>query len=289
MNHQLIVRILHFPVVKLILGLAICISVGFLGLEATNRILISSALTDTQKDLAGSSVSALLVIIVYCLFFRWCEKRRITELSIQKLPKNFVLGAISGSVILSLTIYWMFLLGDFTILSSHPFLKLLPDMGVNFTNSIIAETLFIGIFFRILEEKLGSWFSVWLMTAIFAVIHLMIPQGSIAGALAIGLNAGFLLGASYIFTRSLWCPIGIHFAWDFMQSHFYGASVNGIPAYLSLFTTRIEGPNLISGGYFGPQGSIQSGLFCLSAGFLFMAMSQKRKRMIQPNWKIFKG
>jgi hypothetical protein len=98
-------------------------------------------------------------------------------------------------------------------------------------------------------------------------------------------EGGLLLGAAYIYSRNLWLPIAIHFAWNFMQSGIFGAITSGNEQTNSLFTTKITGPTLITGGAFGPEGTIQAILFCLIATIIFMYLNVKRNKLIRPYWK----
>jgi membrane protease YdiL (CAAX protease family) len=75
-------------------------------------------------------------------------------------------------------------------------------------------------------------------------------------------EAGLLLSAGYIFSRSLWLPIFLHFAWDFAEPGVFGAINPGITIDQSLLTSKIDGPLILTGGQLGPQNSIQAFLLC---------------------------
>ncbi|HZZ00508.1 MAG TPA: CPBP family glutamic-type intramembrane protease, partial [Candidatus Baltobacteraceae bacterium] len=46
-------------------------------------------------------------------------------------------------------------------------------------------------------------------------------------ALASGAAHAFNSGATFVLTRNLWMPIGLHFAWNFCEESIYGAQVSG--------------------------------------------------------------
>lgn len=82
---------------------------------------------------------------------------------------------------------------------------------------------------------------------------------------------GLLLGAAYSFSGNLWLPIGIHWAWNFMEGNIFGFYVSGNPENYRILTPSISGPNIYTGGNFGPEASIISiilGMF-LSAWFIW--------------------
>jgi hypothetical protein len=103
---------------------------------------------------------------------------------------------------------------------------------------------------------------------------------TLVSVLSTAIQAGLLLSAAYAFTRSLWFVIFFHFAWDLTEPGIYGGINPGNRVESSLLTSKISGPDLLTGGILGPQNSIQSLLFCLITSFIFITLARKRK-----NWK----
>ena len=64
-----------------------------------------------------------------------------------------------------------------------------------------------------------------------------------------------------------------------MQSGIFGAITSGNEKTTSLLVSKIEGVELITGGQFGPEGTIQAFVFCLTAGLILMVLNH-----IQKNW-----
>jgi hypothetical protein len=82
----------------------------------------------------------------------------------------------------------------------------------------------------------------------------------------------------------LWLPIGIHFAWNFVQGAIFGVAVSGNEAR-GLLQSTLNGPALLSGGAFGAEGSIFAVIICLAAGIYFVWKSNKDGKFIKPFWK----
>jgi hypothetical protein len=93
-----------------------------------------------------------------------------------------------------------------------------------------------------------------------------------------------LLAAAYAFTRRLWLPIGIHFAWNFTQGGVFGVAVSGndIPGLLQ---GRLSGPVWLSGGAFGAEASVVAVVLCLAAGIFFIAKVVQQGQIVQPFWR----
>ena len=92
----------------------------------------------------------------------------------------------------------------------------------------------------------------------------------------IAIEAGVLLGAAYKYTNSLWFPIGIHWAWNFTQGNVFGVAVSGGDIEESILSATLSGPDIITGGSFGPEASIIALLLgsILSAFFLWKILKK---------------
>ena len=92
---------------------------------------------------------------------------------------------------------------------------------------ITEEMLFRGILFRWLEEFGGSWLALLLTSAFFGarISETQTRPGS--RAVGIAFEAGVMLGAAYMLTRSLWLPMGLHAAWNFTQGEVFDIPVSG--------------------------------------------------------------
>jgi len=277
-------KILNFPLTKIILGLLLCFAVFIVAQQIVGKILDLTAIDKNFRNLIKGIIASSFVILTYILFYHKYEKRKIGEFSCKGLLKNILLGVLIGSTLQGLTILVIYFWGNFRIISVNPFSFIITPFAVAFSVAIFEETLLRGIIFRIVEEKLGSYISLAISAIIFGAAHLLNPDSSVISTICIGI-VGFMLGASYIYSRSLWLPIAIHFSWNFVQSGIFGAITSGNEQTSSLFNTKISGAELITGGAFGPEGTIQAILFWLIVSIIFMALITKQNKIIKPFWK----
>jgi membrane protease YdiL (CAAX protease family) len=271
--------LLYFPVTRIVIGLTLCIGIGLLGQQAMYLALNHSSLPATTKDPISGSIFAFLVCAIYITLYKRYEKRKVTELSARRLPFYLTLGILLGTGLASLSILVEYFYHDFVVVAIRPILPLVPTGLNTFVNAITAEVLIIGVLFRIMEDSLGSYFTLIILVIIFFILHIGAPGATAASAIAVSMHAALLLGSSYIYTRNLWLPITIHFAWDFSLAAIYGASVSGYTMTNSLLDTKIKGPTLLTGGYFGPQGSIQAALLCLISGIILLHLSRRQNKI----------
>ena len=274
-------KVLNFTLVKILIGFIFCAGIVVFAQIGLSKLLAVTSMKKEEKMLLIGIVVASISIVTYTWLFRFYEKRTITELSIKGIGKNLSLGICLGIALQSLTILVIYLNKGFTVISVNSMLFMLPSLAMAFTSAIFEEILFRGIIFRITEEKLGSYWALIISAVIFGAMHLANPHSSIVAALGLAIQAGLLLAAAYIFSRNLWFPIAIHFAWNFTQSGIFGVSTSGNNMGTSLLTTKIEGAEWFTGGQFGPEGSIQATVFCLIATIVLMLFNHKQRRIIK--------
>jgi membrane protease YdiL (CAAX protease family) len=280
--------ILYFPLTRIVIGLALTLGIGLVAMLAIQKLLSLTPLDQSDKDPIAGTVFAIVVCASYTLLFQRYEKRTVTELSSRNFPRYLTGGILLGLGLASAIVLIQYLTHVLSIDTIRSFLPLLPTLWNTFVNSVIAEVLIIGIVFRITEEWLGSWFALLILAVIFVILHITAPGATLISAIAVSTHAALLLGPAYIYTRSLWVPISIHFAWDFSFAGLYGASINSYTMDNSLLNTSTDGSDLLTGGYFGPQGSIQAAALCLLTGLVFLHRSRRNHKIIPPSFRKFR-
>ena len=276
-------KILYSSVVKIIIGLIVCGGVGVLGEILISKLLDLSGINQMKYLIVGI-FTAILAIISYSVLYKIYEKRKITELSINGIGKNLIIGVILGAILQSLTILVIYIKGGYTVVSINPFVFILPSLTISFAVAISEEILIRGILFRIIEEKLGSYLALFISAFIFGALHLLNPNSSLIVGIGLAIQAGLLLAAAYMYSRNLWFPIAIHFAWNFTQGGIFGANVSGGGLSKTLITSQIEGAEWFTGGAFGPEGSIQATIFGLTATIILLILCHKKGKIIKPYW-----
>jgi membrane protease YdiL (CAAX protease family) len=274
-------KTLNTSLARIILGLITSLATVRLGQLLIQKLLFTNADKDLKALISGLFVS-ILAIISYQYLYKFYEKREITEFSKKGIVKNIAIGAGLGAILQSLTILMIFLGDGYKVVSINPIQFVVPPLVMAFTSAIIEEILLRGIIFRITEERLGTYFAMAISAALFGAMHLANPHSSVIAGIGLAIQAGLLLAAAYIYSRNLWFPIAIHFAWNFTQSAIFGANVSGNTVSKTLITSKITGPEWLTGGLFGPEGSIQATLFCSVATIVLLILSHKQGKILPP-------
>lgn len=148
------------------------------------------------------------------------------------------------------------------------------------------ETMFRGFLQRLIETRLGSWWALGTISVIFGLLHLTNSGATLSGCLIIALTAAPLLGACYLLTRRLWLAIGVHAAWNFIQGGVFGSDVSGTGMIKrGLFEATFHGPDWLTGGRMGVEGSVVTVVVCATAAAVILLMARRRGMLLAPRWR----
>lgn len=239
----------------------------------------SNALFQVGLILAGTG----LIFLSYTLLFRWLEKRRMSELALRKMLPHLALGLLIGAVLISLTVGVVALAGQVKITGINPLAAMVPALAMALQSSTIEELLFRGVLMRLLNTRFGSLPALMISALIFGAMHKMNPDATWLSALAVAIEAGLLLGLAFLASGTLWLPIGIHFAWNFVQSGIFSLNVSGMQMPDGLLSTNISGPLWATGGAFGVEQSGQAVALCLIASAALYAIA--KPRFLKARWR----
>ena len=159
-----------------------------------------------------------------------------------------------------------------------------PALAAPIVAAVTEEILMRAILFRILEEATGSVIALVVSAVVFGALHGWNPGATVTNTMAIALEAGVLLAAVYMVSRRLWMPIGLHLAWNYAEGGVFGANVSGAHAP-GFFLSHFSGPELLSGGAFGPEASVVAVAVCLVGGVSFLVVAKRWGHVVAPRWR----
>lgn len=141
----------------------------------------------------------------------------------------------------------------------------LGELGIWFVGkaavSLKEELLMRGLMLSGLVLVLGGrrTLAILVSALAFACIHLSNPGATSMSILGNTLG-GVIYGLAFLLAGSLWLPIGLHFAWNFVQGPVLGFPVSGLAAG-GLQQVHDLGPAWLTGGSYGPEAGLVGILF----------------------------
>jgi CAAX protease family protein len=124
--------------------------------------------------------------------------------------------------------------------------------------ALAEEALFRGYPLQTLTRAHLIWLGVLLTSVPFATVHLNNPNAGGVLAFVNTVLAGLWLAVAYLKTRSLWFPLGVHWAWNWALGALVGLPVSGITevAPHPVLVGTDLGPAWLTGGRYGIEGGI---------------------------------
>jgi membrane protease YdiL (CAAX protease family) len=280
-------RIVRHPFTRLIFCLVLVAGLSALFYWLSSLLGLNQP-PSFQVRAGATSVRNALSVVLGMWVVEWGVLRRtLPQLGLggQGALRDTVRGLLLGTALMSAVIGVMALAGWYHLVDGPPesfqeeAREALVWSGIFTVAGFFEEVLFRGIAFRLLEEWLGSGVALLISSAFFGLVHGMNPHATWFATLAIALEAGVLLGAAYMLTRSLWFATGVHVAWNWTQGALFGVAVSGTDVD-ALLESRTEGPEAWTGGGFGAEAGGVALLLCTTAGVLLLVYAVRRGQWI---------
>ncbi|MGM9747392.1 MAG: lysostaphin resistance A-like protein [Candidatus Cryptobacteroides sp.] len=221
-------------------------------------------------------LASFAILTLFLLWTKLFEKSWRFELLTESVFRNSGIGIVTG------VLFFGFFTGILALSGLYGAQYASPDWNYIILNLFLyflvacgEEVVFRGIVFRMIDERFGMWWALGISALLFGFIHIFQANASLWSSIAIAIEAGILLGAAFKYSGSLWLPIGIHWTWNFTQGNVCGFPVSGISDGESIFTAIVSGPELITGGAFGPEASIISVILGTLLSVMFIWLTKR--------------
>ncbi|HEM6190955.1 TPA: CPBP family intramembrane metalloprotease [Streptococcus suis] len=246
------------PITALVL-MAVAETVGYFAFMPLFFIFIDNAFVTLSLELFAFAFISLAII----LWARFVEKSPWLGLGMTKKGafKDFILGWGIGAAMLITCVLLMWGFGAIRISSVQfspqlfgEFLVLVLAWSVQGTTE---ELLTRGWMFSSLSAKYNIPVGALVSSLFFTFLHLGNDGISLIPLLDLTLFA-ILACLVMLKTGNLWVISGIHAAWNCFQGNVFAFPVSGSQAGQAFIAVNTSGPDWLSGGIFGVEGSIIS-------------------------------
>lgn len=272
-------RILRFPVTRIVLGLVFFMA-PFLLIQAGATHFFEEKLFSRMGQLFGACMGCLS----YAFYVIQIEKRAVSELALRGALQEYSAGFVLGGLMVCVSLAGIAALGGLGTLAvasgSIIALPLLMHVAVG----LIEEMLLRGIFFRVVQEYLGSGLALLASGLVFGGMHLVNDNVTVL-AIANITVAGVFFASAFLLTGRLWLCAALHAGWNFFQDGVFSLAVSGHAVKTGLLVTELSGPDWLTGGAFGMEGSAVDLVLTVLAAGAMLLLAWRRGRFVRPSWK----
>ncbi|MDE1466354.1 CPBP family intramembrane glutamic endopeptidase [Aurantiacibacter sp. D1-12] len=276
-------KVWEFPLVAMVVGVALMVGAIYLA-STIMQLLVLPRVEAPWDDIIGAVLIVLISGLTYKLLVTRLGRKRHDDLPFDgRMLRDTLAGFGVGGLLISICVALAALFGAYTILGGDgfgdwPMIIFVFGLYAGFFEEVVTR----GIILRWLEEFAGTWIALALSSLFFGFMHASNDNATFFSSLAISIEAGILLGAAYILTRSLWLAIGIHAGWNVVQA-LWDIPVSGNPTEGPVAAT-LEGHWLLAGGGFGLEATIFALVVATSAGIWMLWKAAKAGRIVKPMW-----
>ncbi|HEY7406001.1 MAG TPA: CPBP family intramembrane glutamic endopeptidase [Candidatus Angelobacter sp.] len=250
----------------MILALVFAVNrIGALVVKQSGGAAAAPHLPDFLKTIFQAIGELILFLVI--LFFAWVmsriEKRKVGAYGLplvkSAVPTFFSAYVLWGFLPLTVLLLVLRVCGVFYFGHFSPLNLQMLGWAVLWWVVFLLVGLFEEFFFRgygqfTLTDGLGFWPAAILTSLVFASAHLGNSGETKIGIIAV-ICFGLFAAATLWRTGNLWMAVGAHAGWDWGQSFFYGVNDSGFQAPGHLLNPHTQGPDWLSGGSVGPEGS----------------------------------
>lgn len=277
-------RVLYFPITKIIVGIVVPFSLFVVIQNFVLKPFFYSIIQDKSiADPIIHSISLIVLLVSYYYLFRFYDKRKITELSLKYFFKEMFGGFLFGFLTISLSIFILYLLGSYQVISISTTDYSIKLFTVLLFAALVEDLFHRGLIVRVCENWLGTHLT--LVIAMFVELQHIYNPNSNLFSLFYYLIWGFTMAMLFIYTKRIWLPYFFHIGWNFSQP-FYGSNLTGTDDMGSIIQSEFNGPELLTGGAVGIEGSIFTATFLLLIGIIFYYRAKREGKIVKS--KLFK-
>jgi membrane protease YdiL (CAAX protease family) len=173
--------------------------------------------------------------------------------------RNFWVGALWGFVSLSALMLALAALRAFSVASLRLHGARIVKFGFYYAVFFLIASIFEDFLTRgysqwVLARGMHFWPAATLLSLLFGAMHLVNPGEAKVGIAAV-VCIGFFFCLTLRRTGNLWWAVGFHMSWDWSESFLYSVPDSGGVAPGHLLKSSLHGPDWLTGGSVGPEGS----------------------------------
>ena len=229
-------------------------------------VMLSSPLgghlnTVESRRIVGT-LASLIPLLAAGVLMAKIEGRRMADYGLpwrQSLGKQFWQGALLGFPTITALVAASHLAGAISFTEGTPQGPLIWLYAIGYALFFVAAALLEefscrGYLLFTLTTGMGFWPAAVLSSMLFGALHRANPGETLFGCFSAAVF-GFLFCVMLRRTGNLWMPTGFHAAYNWGEAFFFGTPDSGQLAPQRFLTAHFDGPQWLTGGSAGPEGS----------------------------------
>ncbi len=226
-------------------------------------------------------------VIILFLFMFWVKVIEKNALSSLGFVKRNWLKYLAWGILLSLVqmgvialVYQVSGIGFFELneLSLEPLLFILGLFPFWLLQGGTEEVATRGWLLTRIAARTNLPLAIAISSSLFGILHMGNAGVTFLSVLNMILD-GVLAGLLFIYTDSIWLVVAQHGTWNYVQGNLLGFQVSGTGADASIFSfTMGSGPDWLTGGTFGAEGSIITTLVLLVSLVIVYRLGERKEK-----------
>ena len=228
--------------------------------------------------------SFVFILLLFIFWVKVIEKNSLSTLGFVK--KNW-LKYLGWGILISLLqmgvialVYKVGGIGTFELneLSLEPILFILGLFPFWLLQGGTEEVATRGWLLTRIAARTNLPLAIAISSSLFGILHLGNSGVTFTSLLNIVLD-GVLAALLFIYTDSIWLVVAQHGTWNYVQGNLLGFQVSGTGADASIFSfTMGSGPDWLTGGAFGAEGSIITTLVLLVSLVIVYRLGERKEK-----------
>jgi membrane protease YdiL (CAAX protease family) len=253
----------------------------------SSEALLQLVMPDTALELTILLILSFApIFLLLWAWLKWYEKRPFWTLGLEwpGAWRKFLGGLLVGLIMFAVSVGVSAALGFIAFEEGGTQPQGLPALGgvllifLGWTVQGPAEEILSrGWLLPVIGARHKPLAGILISAVDFAVYHSLNPNVSPVAFLNLFLF-GLFTALYVLYEGSLWGVFGIHAAWNWAQGNLFGLEVSGIPpAGGTLFNLMEAGPDVVTGGAFGPEGGLAVTIVLIGATLAVWMLSERQR------------
>ena len=228
--------------------------------------------------------SFVIILFLFIFWVKVIEKKALSSLGFVK--RNW-LKYLGWGIMFSLVqmgvialVYQVSGIGSFELneLSLEPILFILGLFPFWLLQGGTEEVATRGWLLTRIAARTNLPLAIAISSSLFGILHMGNAGVTFLSVLNIILD-GVLAGLLFIYTDSIWLVVAQHDTWNYVQGNLLGFQVSGTGADASIFSfTMGSGPDWLTGGTFGAEGSIITTIVLLLSLVIVYRLGERKEK-----------